>query len=743
MSDIVLSGATRANLLALQNTTSVQSTVQNRLATGKKVNSALDNATSFFTAASFTNRSNSLSTLLDSMSTGVQTLNAANNGITSITKLVAQLRSTAQQALQSASAYTTQAKISSGAVLGSTAADIRGAVGPGSASSTAALNSTTLTSGVKAATTGATATVASLTTAALATTASGDLASAFTALGNTDANYSINVAVTGTDGTVSNITAAYNSTSVSDGSDGKFHDAATLKKALQTSAAAAGVTNINVDVPASGTNSGKLVLTANDFGTSFTITGKDAGGTASTALPTALGLTASNVAPTGSVLKVGDGTTVKAFGYNASATAGDTSSFGSISDLNNKLTTLGVKVTASDAGSNTGKLALTASDFSVGTLTTSGSAATSLGLAASTTSTGDKLVISDGATTQTLTYSATSLSNDFTSFSSIADLNTKLTGLGIKATASDGGAGTLKLAATDSATTLTVSGSAQGGTKLNIANSIAPKPSTLDGKSLTFTTSGGQSITVKFGDPATDPTRIKTLDDLNTRLATIGLSATLDGTGTFSITTTAATASQSFTMAGSATGVGQPFTTTTSTSPTRGGTGADSRDNLVSQYNSLLTQINSLAKDAGFNGINLLAGDTLSLIFNETNTSRIDIAGTSANADGLGLTKIVASDLNDGNSIGSVLSNLDRVSGQLSNQSSRLGSQLAVTQTRQDFTKQMVNTLKVGADNLVNADMNEEGANLLALNTQQQISQQALSLATQSAQAVLQLLRGS
>ena len=65
-----------------------------------------------------------------------------------------------------------------------------------------------------------------------------------------------------------------------------------------------------------------------------------------------------------------------------------------------------------------------------------------------------------------------------------------------------------------------------------------------------------------------------------------------------------------------------------------------------------------------------------------------------------------------------------------------------MTQTRQDFTKQMVNTLQVGSDNLVNADMNEEGANLLALNTQQQLSQSALSLATQSAQSVLKLLQG-
>src|SRR4051794_28891111 len=106
MSDIVLSNATRNSLLTLQSTPALQQTTQNRLATGKKVNSALDNATSFFTAQGFNSRANSLTALLDSVSNSIQTLKAADSGITSITKLVAQLKSTAQQALQAASAYT-------------------------------------------------------------------------------------------------------------------------------------------------------------------------------------------------------------------------------------------------------------------------------------------------------------------------------------------------------------------------------------------------------------------------------------------------------------------------------------------------------------------------------------------------------------------------------------------------------------------------------------------------------------
>ena len=127
MSDIVLSNATRNSLLSLQNTSALQQATQSRLATGKKVNTALDNATSFFTAQGFNNRASSLTALLDSVSNSVQTLKTADAGITSITKLIAQLKSTAQQALQSPSAYTSQATIASTSPFaGASAADLRG-----------------------------------------------------------------------------------------------------------------------------------------------------------------------------------------------------------------------------------------------------------------------------------------------------------------------------------------------------------------------------------------------------------------------------------------------------------------------------------------------------------------------------------------------------------------------------------------------------------------------------------------
>src|SRR4030081_2253519 len=98
---ITLTSAVRANLLALQNTTANQATTQQRLATGKKVNSALDNPSNFFTSQSLGNRATDLSSLLDSIGQAQQTLNAADQGIPSLTSLVQSAKSIANQALQS------------------------------------------------------------------------------------------------------------------------------------------------------------------------------------------------------------------------------------------------------------------------------------------------------------------------------------------------------------------------------------------------------------------------------------------------------------------------------------------------------------------------------------------------------------------------------------------------------------------------------------------------------------------
>jgi flagellin-like hook-associated protein FlgL len=106
MSEIVLSSAVRSNLLQLQSTADLIGTTQTRLATGKRVNSALDNPNNFFTAQGLDNRANDLNNLLDSMATGINTIQAANNGISAITKLVQSAQSLVSQAQQTSDAAT-------------------------------------------------------------------------------------------------------------------------------------------------------------------------------------------------------------------------------------------------------------------------------------------------------------------------------------------------------------------------------------------------------------------------------------------------------------------------------------------------------------------------------------------------------------------------------------------------------------------------------------------------------------
>src|ERR1700682_1681845 len=112
MSGIVLSASVRQNLLSLQSTADLLSTTQGRLASGKKVNSALDNPTNFFTAQGLDNRASDISNLLDSIGNGVQILQAANTGLTSLQSLVDTAKSLANQALQTTVGYSARSNVS-------------------------------------------------------------------------------------------------------------------------------------------------------------------------------------------------------------------------------------------------------------------------------------------------------------------------------------------------------------------------------------------------------------------------------------------------------------------------------------------------------------------------------------------------------------------------------------------------------------------------------------------------------
>jgi flagellin-like hook-associated protein FlgL len=144
MSGIVLSASVRQNLLSLQSTADLLSTTQNRLATGKKVNSALDNPTNFFTAQSLDNRASDINNLLDGISNGTQVLQAANTGITSLQKLVDTAKSIANQALQTSVGYSTKANLTTTAPTGAGALGVAGTASDLTNAGTNSLQGTTL-----------------------------------------------------------------------------------------------------------------------------------------------------------------------------------------------------------------------------------------------------------------------------------------------------------------------------------------------------------------------------------------------------------------------------------------------------------------------------------------------------------------------------------------------------------------------------------------------------------------------
>jgi flagellin-like hook-associated protein FlgL len=180
----------------------------------------------------------------------------------------------------------------------------------------------------------------------------------------------------------------------------------------------------------------------------------------------------------------------------------------------------------------------------------------------------------------------------------------------------------------------------------------------------------------------------------------------------------------------------------TSTSDTDIG-GNSVRADMATQFRELRDQLDKLADDASFNGINLLRGDNLKITFNETGTSELDIRSKDEqgiNSSVLKLaTNLQAEDLDSDANIDKLLGDVKSAINDVRSQSSAFGSSLSIVENRQNFSKNMINTLQTGASNLTLADANEEAANLLALQTRQQLSSTALSMASQADQAVLRL----
>jgi flagellin len=161
---------------------------------------------------------------------------------------------------------------------------------------------------------------------------------------------------------------------------------------------------------------------------------------------------------------------------------------------------------------------------------------------------------------------------------------------------------------------------------------------------------------------------------------------------------------------------------------------------LSAQFTAIRTQIDQLAGDAGFNGTNLLHGNDLKVTLNESGTSSTTVTGVTDDATGL----TIGAATNNWAAAGDITAastDLTNALSKLRSQSQTLGSNLSTVQIRQDFTKATISTLQAGSASLTLADSNQEGANLLALQTRQQLSTTALSLASQADQNVLKLFQ--
>jgi len=165
------------------------------------------------------------------------------------------------------------------------------------------------------------------------------------------------------------------------------------------------------------------------------------------------------------------------------------------------------------------------------------------------------------------------------------------------------------------------------------------------------------------------------------------------------------------------------------------------RQALAQQFDTVRTQINQLAADASFNGQNLLGGDILSITLNEIGSASATVSGSTVTASSLGIG--AGGNFQFDGDIQDILAGLDAASSSLQQTSSNFGAQLGMVSAREEFTKSMSDLLTTGAESLVNADTNYEGALLLALQTRRDLAVTSLSLAADADKAVLRLFGGN
>lgn len=638
---IALTSSMRSNLLSLKNTQSLLDKTQDRLSTGYKVNSAMDNPSSYFTAQSLNSRADDLSTLLDSIGQAISTLEVADEGITTLQEFVEQAKSIANSARDTAN-------VASKAV-----------------SENVTFNSTTAKT--------------DLLTDMVANAAAGD-------------NFTI-----------------------------RLGDATTMEG---TSNVSADQTLEQIGIAANGV----VEMIVGDKTYEFTFTAA------------ASGITDATVDETTGVTKQSFGidTTLEDFMSEVVYTVGRKVLNAEVKEGKLTFNTLDNSslVIRSTAGFDSGKTATAA------TIATATTAKFAKGDNTNNTSvTGASIDITVNGQVQKVDISEFI---DPTTGALVAGADTGATTLKAVVEKINSTLGSEGIVAQVNGTTLEIYNSNNTGTKPTVAVTNGVLFGGDDATQITANaavTEGAAKISTNFNkvfgfDEGYTVTITEGMTVEQFRQAVDGLegiSADFDSKGHMVIS-----GEQGDDMVLADSGDGNFIRSLLGGNVVSATNGSNERAKYAEQFDGVLDQIDQLVQDTSYKGINLLNGDDLTVVFNESRTSTLELKGVTFNSTGLGFTASEA-EWKDNANIDKSLDQITKATSLLRAQASEFGQNLSTVQIREDFTENMINNLQTGADKLTLADMNEEAANMLALQTRQQLGVNSLSMASQAAQSVLQL----
>lgn len=638
---IALTSSMRSNLLSLKNTQSLLDKTQDRLSTGYKVNSAMDNPSSYFTAQSLNSRADDLSTLLDSIGQAISTLEVADEGITTLQEFVEQAKSIANSARDTAN-------VASKAV-----------------SENVTFNSATAKT--------------DLLTDMVANAAAGD-------------NFTI-----------------------------RLGDATTMEG---TSNVSADQTLEQIGIAANGV----VEMIVGDKTYEFTFTAKKSG------------ITDATVDETTGVTKQSFGidTTLEDFMSEVVYTVGRKVLNAEVKEGKLTFNTLDNSslVIRSTAGFDSGKTATAA------TIATATTAKFAEGDNSNNTSvTGASIDITVNGQVQKVDISEFI---DPTTGALVAGGDTGATSLKAVVEKINSTLGSEGIVAQVNGTTLEIYNSNNTGTKPTVAVTNGALSGGDNRTAITANaavTEGAAKISTNFNKVfgfdegyTVTITEGMTVEEFRQAVDGLeGISADFDSKGHLVIS-----GEQGDDMVIADSGDGNFIRSLLGGNVVSATNGSNERAKYAEQFDGVLDQIDQLVQDTSYKGINLLNGDDLTVVFNESRTSTLELKGVTFNSTGLGFTASEA-EWKDNANIDKSLDQITKATSLLRAQASEFGQNLSTVQIREDFTENMINNLQTGADKLTLADMNEEAANMLALQTRQQLGVNSLSMASQAAQSVLQL----